>query len=426
MATAVGTTLNEVQRFEIEKELDRVLAAPPFTSSQRCTCLLRHLIELTLSGEHDRIKERTLGIAVFHRDPHYDMNADPIVRRIAGETRKRLTQHYQDNPNYNVRIRLEAGSYIPQFDFESNLSSILSLHDDTSALTRLQEDYEAVTVNGVGSQTVSLPDVRRIGHKWFVLGGTALLLLSVFLAIAHADFFRPTSYLIWKPLLTSRGDLIVCVSDRLPNLFSDALTSAKAKAANSSQPRTADETINITAASRPRPKFIDMMTAFKITKQLNDFGRDATLIPASSLSTRNLSNGPIILVGGINYPLSMMLQSKLRYRIRLNGETKGRWIEDAQHPGNHVWKMDGSPEDAKMDYGMVTRFWDSDTNGWVFMVCGIGPFGTEAAANLVTDPASSRLIPNNIRSAQNFQIVVKTTVIDGSAGAPQILAVQTW
>jgi hypothetical protein len=424
VATVVSSSWNAIQRTEIEKELANVLASPPFTNSQRCTSLLRHLVELTLNGEHDRIKERTLGIEVFHRDPQYDLNADPIVRRIASETRKRLTQHYQDNPNYKLRIRLEAGSYVPQFDFEPNLSSIFSTHDHGD-LARVHEDLPATPGVDIGSENALIPVFRRVGRKRILLGSVAILLLMLAFALAQTDYFRPTSYLVWKPLLASRGELIVCVSDRLPNLFSDALASAKAKAANRSQ-SAEDAPVNLTAAERPRPKFIDMMTAFKITKQLNAFGRDATLIPASSLSTRNLSNGPIILVGGINYPLSMMLQAKLRYSFRLDRSNEGRWIEDAQNPGSRTWRVDGAPENAKVDYGMVTRFWDSDTGGWVFMVCGIGPFGTEAAANLVTDQISSRLIPNNIRSAQNFQIVVKTTVIDGSAGAPQILAVQTW
>jgi hypothetical protein len=121
-----------------------------------------------------------------------------------------------------------------------------------------------------------------------------------------------------------------------------------------------------------------------------------------------------------------MVQSKLRYSFERDPLTGERWVNDSKLPSKREWSILGTPERAKVDYGMLTRIWDADTGGWVMMVCGIGPFGTDAAANLVIDPLASRQLPTTLRSARNFQIVLKTTVIDGSAGAPQILAVQTW
>jgi len=53
--------------------------------------------------------------------------------------------------------------------------------------------------------------------------------------------------------------------------------------------------------------------------------------------------------------------------------------------------------------------------------------GTEAAGDLLSDPELSQSLPDAVRSGkQNFQIVLKTTVIAGHTGAPQILAVHTW
>jgi hypothetical protein len=53
--------------------------------------------------------------------------------------------------------------------------------------------------------------------------------------------------------------------------------------------------------------------------------------------------------------------------------------------------------------------------------------GTEAAGDLLSDPELSRSLPEAVRSGnRNFQIVLRSTVIAGHAGAPQILAVHTW
>jgi len=45
---------------------------------------------------------------------------------------------------------------------------------------------------------------------------------------------------------------------------------------------------------------------------------------------------------------------------------------------------------------------------------------------LLTDPAFSNVLPVGIRSARNFQIVVKTQIINENPGPPQILAFDAW
>src|SRR5438034_610312 len=63
------------------------------------------------------LKERTLGVAVFGREPTYDTSTDPIVRATAGEIRKRIAQYYQEpGHEHEIRISLSPGSYIPEFN----------------------------------------------------------------------------------------------------------------------------------------------------------------------------------------------------------------------------------------------------------------------------------------------------------------------
>jgi hypothetical protein len=74
-------------------ELERVLASHQFRTSKKCSRFLGHIVQAALEGRFDRLKERTLGIDVFGREPHYEANQDPIVRGTAGEIRKRLAQY---------------------------------------------------------------------------------------------------------------------------------------------------------------------------------------------------------------------------------------------------------------------------------------------------------------------------------------------
>src|SRR5579863_1427847 len=96
--TAAGYWLpnNEAERRTVREQLERVLASPLFANSKRYPALLRFVVEESLHGRSENLKERTLGIEVFKRDSHYDTNADPVVRVTAGEVRKRLAQYYYE------------------------------------------------------------------------------------------------------------------------------------------------------------------------------------------------------------------------------------------------------------------------------------------------------------------------------------------
>src|SRR5215471_13929294 len=105
-------------RDAILEQLSRVLASPHFKHSRHYPALLRYVVEQTLEGRTGNLKERCLGTDVFHRDPDYDTNLDPVVRTCACEIRKRIALYYQDSAHQTeIRIDLPAGSYHPEFHF---------------------------------------------------------------------------------------------------------------------------------------------------------------------------------------------------------------------------------------------------------------------------------------------------------------------
>ena len=92
--------------------LEEVLASPHFCNSKRYPALLRYVVEQTLLGHGDEIKERTVGIDVFGRAPDYDTNLDTIVRYTVGEVRRRLALHYHEI-EAQIQISLTARSLPP-------------------------------------------------------------------------------------------------------------------------------------------------------------------------------------------------------------------------------------------------------------------------------------------------------------------------
>ena len=52
---------------DVKAEVERILASKGFASAGRLSRLLRYVVEKTLSGEADQLKEYAVGIEVFYR-----------------------------------------------------------------------------------------------------------------------------------------------------------------------------------------------------------------------------------------------------------------------------------------------------------------------------------------------------------------------
>src|ERR1700730_10453271 len=100
----------------VREALTRVLASTEFRTSKRSQEFLRYVVEHTLNGQSDLLKERTIGIEVFGRSTDYEPGEDATVRVKAGEVRKRLGLYYAEQGAHDpVRIELHSGTYIPEF-----------------------------------------------------------------------------------------------------------------------------------------------------------------------------------------------------------------------------------------------------------------------------------------------------------------------
>ena len=96
--------------------LNRVLSSRTFENAGRSSALLRFLVEETLNGSADRLKEYTLGAEALSKGEDFDPRTDPIVRAEASRLRGRLERYYSNEGRVDpVVIELPKGSYVPQF-----------------------------------------------------------------------------------------------------------------------------------------------------------------------------------------------------------------------------------------------------------------------------------------------------------------------
>lgn len=111
----------------IRQQLDRMLASEAFAGAGRHTRVLRYLVERTLAGEGDQLKEYVLGTEVFDRDATYDPRVDSIVRVEVRRLRTRLEDYYRGpGANDHVGISIPRGGYVPVFTDRPPASSAVT------------------------------------------------------------------------------------------------------------------------------------------------------------------------------------------------------------------------------------------------------------------------------------------------------------
>lgn len=102
---------------DVQDQLGRLLASATFANADRMSRFLRYVVERTLAGEADRLKEYAIGIDVFDRNDTYDPRVDSIVRVEAARLRSKVEEYYnRDGLADPVVIRLRRGSYVPAFE----------------------------------------------------------------------------------------------------------------------------------------------------------------------------------------------------------------------------------------------------------------------------------------------------------------------
>jgi TolB-like protein len=102
---------------DVLAQLERILASPGFANADRASRFLRYVVERTMAGEGDQLKEYVIGRAVFDRGDDYDPRIDSIVRVEAGRLRSKIDEYYSGpGRGDGILIQLRRGSYAPAFE----------------------------------------------------------------------------------------------------------------------------------------------------------------------------------------------------------------------------------------------------------------------------------------------------------------------
>lgn len=395
----------------VRLELERVLASPQFCNSKRYPALLRFVVEKTLVGRSEDLKERTLGVEVFQRPPDYDTNADTVVRYTAGEVRKRLSLYYHENdPGDGVQISLPAGSYVPEFqkEIEEPAAEVVA----TPPLVRVRTVISpTLPIEPVSASLDLVAGVaageKKSRTKWWMFAVVALLLGSAgWRYMAH----RPTALdLFWAPMLGGHKNALLCSG---ANVFGNNGFSGT---------ETAGKDIDYPFVSMQITSSIAHIGGLMARGGMNYDVQASALTPLTDMRDR-----PIVLFGGYNNIWSLRLLAPLRYHF---AERPSQQIVDREHPDAMLFRDHAPGYGNADDFAIVARFRDTTTGSVVVVLAGLGRNGTEAASQFVTSQESMRLLQQKIGGKltdANIEVVLKASVIGGRTGEPSIQDVYVW
>jgi len=209
---------DELERASILRELNAILNSPIFQPSKRCQQFLAYVVHHRLEGNHERLKERTIGVDLFQRPVGYATGDDPVVRVQAGDVRRRLDQYYQGNPNSpEVRIELHVGSYTPELKWahlgqQSLLQPVPELQETPQRMGHVQESTQvasprlAETKRASGKHKRLLWVLSAVGLV--MLTGLALIGTTIYRARAHQSALQK----FWSPALSSTEPVLICLA----------------------------------------------------------------------------------------------------------------------------------------------------------------------------------------------------------------------
>jgi hypothetical protein len=410
------------------EQLARILASAHFRTTKRCSLLLQYVVEHASANDFECLRERSLGVAVFERDPAYDTNEDPVVRIAAGEVRKRLAQYYlEPGRETEPRITIPPGSYMPEFHPAPQRAE-----ESVAVATEFEQVALApVEIPLVASDTPVSSGRRR--WAWG-LAGLALVAIAVFLLPSRKTALDR----FWAPVLEPEGPVLVCLGQPKGYFFQTAVQRELDRwFEHRTETGVAPLAFNSIPVEDVVPAWDRMISihdaeAFaRLAALFNRAGRGANLRGGRLVSLKDLRGKPLVLIGAFSNDWTLSLTGESRFYFDVDRVHGGMVVRDRKQPDRIEWRIHNSwpMQKIPLDYAIVSRVINPVTEQTVVIAAGITHFGTQAAAEFLTNESYFAEALQNAPadwSRKNFQVVLSTQVMSGTAGPPKVLAIDVW
>ena len=427
----------EISETLVQHALGEILQSVPFRASKQSQQLLRYIVDQTLAGHTELLKERLIGVNVFGRQPDYDTNEDPIVRARAAEVRKRLAQFYVgEGSRSSIRIEISPGSYLASFsEYRIGLTS-----------APVNSGPEQLELPRSTSPSLPLPDTQPESpstKRQFRRFQAIALSIVVMLCFAVGAWFlwRPSAPIdmFWEPCISAPSPVLLYSGANAVYLLSpdfvkryksthhlDGLQGQGLEFVVPFSPTTKLGPDDLIGYKNDYLTIGDLAANVRVASLLATHGKRFDLRLGDDVSFGDLRQHPTVLIGAFNNSWTMELTGDLPFTVYGAQVLSIREQASQGRVWTPVYASDGK---VTVDYAVVTRMPRSKTGQALIAIAGLTQKGTQGAADFVTDPDQIQRVsgaaPKDWRQ-KNLQFVIQTKVVNNTATSPSIVALKTW
>jgi len=437
LLTPPGPLPEEAKRC-VKKVLEEMTSSLPFRTSRQCQDLLRYIVLHSLSGEDESLRERVIGVEVFGRRPDYDQAADPVVRIRAADVRKRIALFYEatDAATRQVKIAIPSGSYKASFEFLGSRDVEVSGNEPPAETTAPaiagSPPIELLPAPSPGKEPTKNTPRWFSRFSWMVL--TVVILLSI---PAVYELFRSTRETafdrFWAPVLNTPNRSVIYVgSNAVYYLSADfldryrrehQLDKVESMGREFLVPLGSNDVLHGNDLVPEKDTYVtvgDAAATARIASLLSVRKKSYDMRFGGDISVGDLRERPAILIGGFNNSWTLEMTADLRFVFSYLHQIEDRFDK------KRSWK---ASQDFTDDYAIISRILNSKTGEILITAAGIGQAGTRAAGEFLTSPADMDSLLQAAPKGwdkKNLQIVLHTSVINGSPNHPDVIATYYW
>ncbi|MDR3734284.1 MAG: hypothetical protein P4L10_01970 [Acidobacteriaceae bacterium] len=420
----------------IADTLGQILRSAPLRNSAQLQTLLKYLVEVSLNGSDDALKERTIGIEVFGRKPDYDTANDPIVRSRVGLLRKRLAEYYKSGEakGANLQIVIPNGSYYATFVFRSSASN--ETRDGST-----ESEHQSGAFHGFEEVAKRKHEPARSGSEpapsttlrlMVVVVAASLCATIVIASLVWTKMRQSELDLLWAPLIRSNKTVLLYSGTTPVFLPSTTYGATVPRSSQESGLPAVNPPLYSWHEQLPIPSDLTSLPEglaspgyvaadVRVAALLSSFHRVPSFRFGSNLAVLDLTDSPLVLVGSYDNFWTIDITRDLPFFF-------DRAIGIRERNGTHrLWTIPPSTDySMTSDYAVIFRLVDAKNKGPVLGIAGLSGCGTQAAAEFVTDASQMRKLPRSDLKKRNIEFVLHASIVNCTPTSTDVVAVQAW
>lgn len=441
----------------LQEHIKEIIRGSAFKGSHRSGQFLKYIVDQSIAGRFDLLKERLIGVELFGRTPSYDTGEDAIVRVTASDVRRRLLQHYGTNGRSSVfQLTLPLGSYIPEITrIPPNEPSAVVVPVQEGPKQAPAAPHAQIHTLGIEESTADLtaiPDrqypratwLRALG--WLLAGFAAASMIWWDAGLSRSARTKETPLpqealsFPWSSLLTSSHPTHLITSD--PNIVViQEITGKELSLSDYANHKYIPDESKLTPDQLRYCRSVlwgdnsaaavDPPIAVKIgaLSAANAKAIDARASRSIQLSDLKTDDNFIFLGSPRSDPWTSLFSDQLDFKIRFDENSKQEIIVNTHPRAKEAQKYVPTALGwaTGQSFAIVAFLQNPDTSGQILILAGANGEGTEAAGKFVTDlpRLSNALQACGIKptgSPAHFEFLLGLNTMAGSPSHVDIIA----